>query len=106
MTYDDIPHLSAKIKSKQQKQRGADCAERGRGLRGETSTYCSKLMDKQAFCSSQTTSNTSRYAAALYRQGELHLTPSHGILQLRPSFSYLDKVDAKHREKEAGDEAG
>lgn len=28
-----------------------------------------KLMDKQTFCSSQTTSNTSRYAAALYRQG-------------------------------------
>lgn len=26
-------------------------------------------MDKQTFCSSQTTSNTSRYAAALYRQG-------------------------------------
>lgn len=26
-------------------------------------------MDKQTFCSSQTTSNTARYAAALYRQG-------------------------------------
>lgn len=26
-------------------------------------------MDKQTFCSSQTTSNTSRYAAALYRRG-------------------------------------
>ncbi|ERE79899.1 DNA-directed RNA polymerase III subunit RPC5 isoform 2, partial [Cricetulus griseus] len=35
----------------------------------ETSTYSSKLMDKQTFCSSQTTSNTARYAAALYRQG-------------------------------------
>uniref|UniRef100_A0AAA9SYA6 RNA polymerase III subunit E n=2 Tax=Bos TaxID=9903 RepID=A0AAA9SYA6_BOVIN len=72
----------------------------------ETSTYSSKLMDKQTFCSSQTTSNTSRYAAALYRQGELHLTPLHGILQLRPSFSYLDKADAKHREREAANEAG
>lgn len=28
-----------------------------------------KLMDKQTFCSSQSTSNTARYAAALYRQG-------------------------------------
>lgn len=28
-----------------------------------------KLMDKQTFCSSQTTSSTSRYAAGLYRQG-------------------------------------
>lgn len=70
----------------------------------ETSTYSSKLMDKQTFCSSQTTSNTARYAAALYRQGELHLTPLHGILQLRPSFSYLDKADAKHREREAANE--
>nr|XP_045051369.2 DNA-directed RNA polymerase III subunit RPC5 isoform X2 [Desmodus rotundus] len=61
-------------------------------------------MDKQTFCSSQTTSNTSRYAAALYRQGELHLTPLHGILQLRPSFSYLDKADAKHREREVANE--
>lgn len=26
-------------------------------------------MDKQTFCSSQSTSNTARYAAALYRQG-------------------------------------
>uniref|UniRef100_A0A8C3VPI9 RNA polymerase III subunit E n=1 Tax=Catagonus wagneri TaxID=51154 RepID=A0A8C3VPI9_9CETA len=72
----------------------------------ETSTYSSKLMDKQTFCSSQTTSNTSRYAAALYRPGELHLTPLHGILQLRPSLSYLDKADAKHREREAANEAG
>lgn len=38
--------------------------------------------------------------------GELHLTPLHGILQLRPSFSYLDKADAKHREREAANEAG
>lgn len=36
--------------------------------------------------------------------GELHLTPLHGILQLRPSFSYLDKADAKHREREAASE--
>uniref|UniRef100_A0A8D0MJW6 RNA polymerase III subunit E n=1 Tax=Sus scrofa TaxID=9823 RepID=A0A8D0MJW6_PIG len=70
------------------------------------SSFLRKLMDKQTFCSSQTTSNTSRYAAALYRQGELHLTPLHGILQLRPSFSYLDKADAKHREREAANEAG
>lgn len=36
--------------------------------------------------------------------GELHLTPLYGILQLRPSFSYLDKADAKHREREAANE--
>uniref|UniRef100_A0A2I3G9K8 RNA polymerase III subunit E n=1 Tax=Nomascus leucogenys TaxID=61853 RepID=A0A2I3G9K8_NOMLE len=123
MTYDDIPHLSAKVKPKQQKvelEMAIDtlnpnyCRSKGEQIAlnvdgacaDETSTYSSKLMDKQTFCSSQTTSNTSRYAAALYRQGELHLTPLHGILQLRPSFSYLDKADAKHREREAANEAG
>ncbi|XP_023372475.1 DNA-directed RNA polymerase III subunit RPC5 isoform X2 [Otolemur garnettii] len=123
MTYDDIPHLSAKIKPKQQKvelEMAIDtlnpnyCRSKGEQIAlnvdgacaDETSTYSSKLMDKQTFCSSQTTSNTSRYAAALYRQGELHLTPLHGILQLRPSFSYLDKADAKHREREVANEAG
>ncbi|KAK2509390.1 hypothetical protein MC885_005362 [Smutsia gigantea] len=123
MTYDDIPHLSAKIKPKQQKvelEMAIDtlnpnyCRSKGEQIAlnvdgacaDETSTYSSKLMDKQTFCSSQNTSNTSRYAAALYRQGELHLTPLHGILQLRPSFSYLDKADAKHREREAANEAG
>uniref|UniRef100_A0A8C9C869 RNA polymerase III subunit E n=1 Tax=Phocoena sinus TaxID=42100 RepID=A0A8C9C869_PHOSS len=123
MTYDDIPHLSARIKPKQQKvelEMAIDtlnpnyCRSKGEQIAlnvdgacaDETSTYSSKLMDKQTFCSSQTTSNTSRYAAALYRQGELHLTPLHGILQLRPSFSYLDKADAKHREREAANEAG
>lgn len=123
MTYDDIPHLAARIKPKQQKvelEMAIDtlnpnyCRSKGEQIAlnvdgscaDETSTYSSKLMDKQTFCSSQTTSNTSRYAAALYRQGELHLTPLHGILQLRPSFSYLDKADAKHREREAANEAG
>nr|XP_055196304.1 DNA-directed RNA polymerase III subunit RPC5 isoform X4 [Nyctereutes procyonoides] len=123
MTYDDIPHLSAKIKPKQQKvelEMAIDtlnpnyCRSKGEQIAlnvdgacaDDSSTYSSKLMDKQTFCSSQSTSNTARYAAALYRQGELHLTPLHGILQLRPSFSYLDKADAKHREREAANEAG
>nr|XP_056722181.1 DNA-directed RNA polymerase III subunit RPC5 [Euleptes europaea] len=123
MTYDDVTRLSAKIKPKQQKvelELAIDtlnpnyCRSKGEqialnvdgGCADETSTYSSKLMDKQTFCSSQTTSNVSRYAAAVYRKGEIHLTPLHGILQLRPSFSYLDKADAKHREREAANEAG
>ncbi|XP_006892703.1 PREDICTED: DNA-directed RNA polymerase III subunit RPC5 isoform X1 [Elephantulus edwardii] len=123
MTYDDIPHLSAKIKPKQQKvelEMAIDtlnpnyCRSKGEQIAlnvdgtctDETSTYSSKLMDKQTFCSSQTASDMSHYAAALYRKGELHLTPLHGILQLHPSFSYLDKADAKHREREAANEAG
>lgn len=36
--------------------------------------------------------------------GELHITPLTGILQMRPSFSYLDKADNKTREREAANE--
>ncbi|XP_053131834.1 DNA-directed RNA polymerase III subunit RPC5 isoform X1 [Hemicordylus capensis] len=123
MTYDDVTHLSARIKPKQQKvelEMAIDtlnpnyCRSRGEQIAlnvdgtsaDETNTYSLKMMDKQTFCSSQTTSEVSRYAAAVYRKGEMHLTPLHGILQLRPSFSYLDKADAKHREREAANEAG
>ncbi|NXK92419.1 RPC5 polymerase, partial [Formicarius rufipectus] len=123
MTYDDVTHLSAKIKPKQQKvelEMAIDtlnpnyCRSKGEQIAlnvdgtctDETSTYSSKLMDKQTFCSSQAASTVSRYAAAVYKKGELHLTPLHGILQLRPSFTYLDKADAKHREREAAIEGG
>uniref|UniRef100_A0A8D0E4D8 RNA polymerase III subunit E n=1 Tax=Salvator merianae TaxID=96440 RepID=A0A8D0E4D8_SALMN len=123
MTYDDVTHLSAKIKPKQQKvelEMAIDtlnpnyCRSKGEQIAlnvdgtcpDETNTYSSRMMDKQTFCSSQTMSNISRYAAAIYRKGELHLTPLHGILQMRPSFSYLDKADAKYREREAANDPG
>ncbi|MBN3277763.1 RPC5 polymerase, partial [Polyodon spathula] len=123
MTYDDVTHLSAKIKPKQQKvevEMAIDsmspnyCRSKGEQIAlnvdgtttEESNTYSTKLMDKQTFSSTQATTNTSRYAAAVFRKGELHLTPLHGILQLRPSFSYLDKADSKHREREAANEDG
>ncbi|XP_041063149.1 DNA-directed RNA polymerase III subunit RPC5 isoform X1 [Carcharodon carcharias] len=124
MKYDDVTHLSARIKPKQQKvevEMAIDtvspnyCRSKGEQIAlnvdgtctdDSGSTYATKLMDKQIFSSIQSAVNTSRYAAAVYRKGELHVTPLHGILQLRPSFSYLDKADAKHREREAANEAG
>ncbi|XP_075421525.1 DNA-directed RNA polymerase III subunit RPC5 isoform X2 [Ascaphus truei] len=123
MTYDGVTHLSSKIKPKQQKvelemainaMSPNYCRSKGEQIAlnvdgtgsDETSTYSSKLMDKQTFSSIQAANTTSRYAAAIYRKGELHLTPLHGILQLRPSFSYLDKADSKYREREAANEAG
>lgn len=27
--------------------------------------------------------------------GELHLTPLHAIIQMRPSFAYMDRADQK-----------
>uniref|UniRef100_UPI00358F1173 DNA-directed RNA polymerase III subunit RPC5 isoform X2 n=1 Tax=Myxine glutinosa TaxID=7769 RepID=UPI00358F1173 len=43
---------------------------------------------------------TAHLQKMLLIRGELHLTPLHGMLQLRPGFSYLDKADARHRENE------
>ncbi|XP_069761698.1 DNA-directed RNA polymerase III subunit RPC5 isoform X2 [Narcine bancroftii] len=122
MKYDDVTHLSARIKPKQQKvevEMAIDtmspnyCRSKGEQIAlnvdgastdDSGSTYVTKLMDKQVFSSIQSAVNTSRYAVAVYRKGELHITPLHGMLQMRPSFSYLDKADAKHREREAATE--
>lgn len=123
MTYDGVPHLSARIKPKQQKvemdmainaMSPNYCRSKGEQIalnvdgtsNDETSTYSSKLMDKQTFSSIQAASNSNRYAAAFYRKGEIHLTPLYGILQLRPSFTYLDKADTKFKEREAANDAG
>ncbi|KAJ4920102.1 hypothetical protein JOQ06_022334 [Pogonophryne albipinna] len=123
MTYDDVNHLSARIKPKQQKvelEMAMDtnspnyCRSKGEQIAlnvdgttyEETNTYSAKIMDKQTFTSIQATTNTSRYAAAVFRKGELHVTPLSGILQMRPSFTYLDKADTKTREREAANEGG
>lgn len=123
MTYDDVSHLSAKIKPKQQRvelemaintMSPNYCRSKGEQIAlnvdgttyDETNTYSVKMMDKQTFSSIQATTNTSRYAAAVFRKGELHVTPLTGILQMRPSFSYLDKADTKTREREAANEGG
>uniref|UniRef100_H2RYW3 Polymerase (RNA) III (DNA directed) polypeptide E n=1 Tax=Takifugu rubripes TaxID=31033 RepID=H2RYW3_TAKRU len=123
MTYDDVNHLSAKIKPKQQRvelEMAIDatspnyCRSKGEQIAlnvdgaayDETNTYSTKMMDKQTFSSIQATTNTSRYAAAVFHKGELHITPLTGILQMRPSFSYLDKADSKTREREAANEGG
>ncbi|XP_054899176.1 DNA-directed RNA polymerase III subunit RPC5 [Poeciliopsis prolifica] len=123
MTYDDVSHLSAKIKPKQQRlelemaintMSPNYCRSKGEQIAlnvdgtsyDETNTYRAKMMDKQTFSSIQATTNTSRYAAAVFRKGELHITPLTGILQMRPSFSYLDKADSKTREREAANEGG
>ncbi|XP_068161865.1 DNA-directed RNA polymerase III subunit RPC5 [Antennarius striatus] len=123
MTYDDINHVGAKIKPKQQRveleiainttspnycrSKGEQIALNVDGMGyDETNTYSAKMMDKQTFSSIQATTNISRYAAAVFRKGELHVTPLTGILQMRPNFSYLDKADSKTREREAANEGG
>jgi DNA-directed RNA polymerase-3 subunit RPC5 len=65
----------------------------------------SDIMDKQILQSTRALSDTSKYAVAVYHDGELHITPLRGIVHLRPSFIYLDKSDkrAKEEAKEHGE---
>jgi DNA-directed RNA polymerase-3 subunit RPC5 len=65
----------------------------------------SDIMDKQILQSTRALSDTSKYAVAVYHDGELHITPLRGVVHLRPSFMYLDKSDkrAKEEAKEHGE---
>ena len=55
-------------------------------------------MDKHTFTSPSTKPQPSgRYAAAVFKDNELHLTPLKAVLQLRPSLSHLDQADAGNK---------
>ncbi|KAF9205498.1 DNA-directed RNA polymerase III subunit RPC5 [Haplosporangium sp. Z 27] len=64
-----------------------------------------ELLDKQTLVSSLIP-NATNYLAGVLRNDEMHLTPFHGAVQLRPSFKYLDKIDEKHKQatKKVSDE--
>ncbi|KAF9977824.1 DNA-directed RNA polymerase III subunit RPC5 [Actinomortierella ambigua] len=65
-----------------------------------------ELLDKQILTSSLIPTATN-YLAGILRNDELHLTPIHGSVQLRPSFKYLDKIDEKQKQasRKVNDEA-
>ncbi|KAG0379271.1 DNA-directed RNA polymerase III subunit RPC5 [Mortierella sp. AD032] len=56
-----------------------------------------ELLDKQTLVSSLIP-NATHYLAGVLRNDEMHLTPIHGAVQLRPSFKYLDKIDEKKKQ--------
>ncbi|KAG0323126.1 DNA-directed RNA polymerase III subunit RPC5 [Linnemannia gamsii] len=56
-----------------------------------------ELLDKQTLVSSLIP-NATNYLAGVLRNDEMHLTPIHGAVQLRPSFKYLDKIDEKKKQ--------
>ncbi|PFX18434.1 DNA-directed RNA polymerase III subunit RPC5 [Stylophora pistillata] len=68
------------------------------GSEGKESFFSSDKMDKQVLSSSRASEDVSRYSVGLLKEGELHLTPVHGVLQLRPSFEYLNKGEANVRQ--------
>uniref|UniRef100_A0A131Z0A4 DNA-directed RNA polymerase III subunit RPC5 n=1 Tax=Rhipicephalus appendiculatus TaxID=34631 RepID=A0A131Z0A4_RHIAP len=63
--------------------------------------FKSSMMDKQLLTSTKSTSSAETYAVGILRPGELHLSPLSAILQMNPSFPYLDQSDKKAKAAEA-----
>lgn len=128
LSYDNIPHIGARIKPEQKKvevelsintnssnyygPRGEQIAHDVDGStpssasEAKDSFFTSDKMDKQVLTSSLATQDVSRYTVGVLREGELHLTPIHGALQLRPSFEYLNKGEANVRQNTSLTEEG
>ena len=122
VTYDDVEHLSVKMKPKQQKvemelamdtncpnyskSKGEQIAVNVDGaLSVNDSFYMTGCMDKQTFSSQRVAVDNSRYAIGLLKDKELHLNPVKGIIQMRASFSYLDKVDNRIKAEQGDDDS-
>ena len=62
------------------------------------------MMDKILLKSARALPNCDNYAIGIYQDGEFHVTPLKGILQMRPEFNYLDRADKrKDDSKNIGD---
>ncbi|XP_077285574.1 RNA polymerase III subunit E [Arctopsyche grandis] len=73
--------------------------------------FKSGIMDKIQYESTIPVADISRYTIAVLQEGELHITPINGILQMRPAFNYFDKQDKRvkdedNEKKDIDDEAG
>lgn len=66
----------------------------------DNTIFDNNFMDKQCLQSSKSIEDCNKYALATLHSNEIHLTPLKGILQLRPSFPYLDKSDKRNKELE------
>lgn len=55
-------------------------------------------MDKTVLKSSRALPHCFNYGIGIFQDGELHITPLKGIIQLRPEFNYLDKSDKRVRD--------
>ena len=72
--------------------------------------FNSRHMDKQILSGVSSGGDSRRYAFGRVENNELHLTGIQGVLQLRPSLSYMDKSDktakAEGRLKDDPDDPG
>ncbi|KAH8037052.1 hypothetical protein HPB51_008476 [Rhipicephalus microplus] len=68
---------------------------------GQKQTFNSSMMDRQLLTSTKSSSSAEAYAVGILRPGELHLSPVSAVLQMNPSFPYLDQSDKKAKAAEA-----
>lgn len=122
MTYNDVEDIQARVKPKQQKvelelplnvqssnydkSKGEQIALNVDGRHaGDNRYFNSSFMDKQKLISNKAVSSSAQYAIGLLRPGkELHLTPLNAIIQLRPSFTYLDQSDNRAKAELKGND--
>ncbi|XP_063444434.1 DNA-directed RNA polymerase III subunit RPC5-like [Mytilus trossulus] len=123
LNYDKIEHLAARVKPQQKKvefdlavntssnyyakSKGEQIALNVDGpSRGDQGGfYRSDKMDKQILTSAPCSGDIGRYGVGVFKDGELHLSPLHAVVQMRPSFNYLDKADDKIKTEAAAREA-
>ncbi|KAI8139317.1 DNA-directed RNA polymerase III subunit Rpc5 [Fennellomyces sp. T-0311] len=55
-----------------------------------------ELLDRMTFSSTEVPAQT-KYVVGALRDGELHLTPVRGTIQMRPALKYIDKIDEKFK---------
>ncbi|XP_063961179.1 DNA-directed RNA polymerase III subunit RPC5-like [Lytechinus pictus] len=123
MSYDDFEYTSARIKPKQKKlelelfldtqsdhyakSKGEQIALNVDGMNStENRSFMSNKMDRQMLTSTNSLDSMAKYAVGVLKRGELHLTPLHSIVQLKPSFGYLDKADSKVKQEKMEVDAG
>ncbi|EDW79307.1 uncharacterized protein Dwil_GK25406 [Drosophila willistoni] len=63
----------------------------------ERPTYKRGIMDKQAFTSTRSLTDISKYIVGIYADKEVHLSPLASIVQLRPALNHFDKDDKRRK---------
>ncbi|XP_039273152.2 DNA-directed RNA polymerase III subunit RPC5-like [Styela clava] len=64
-----------------------------------STTFDTNVMDRQTLQSSCVPARGKRYVSAIVQHDEVHLTPISHVMQLKPSFKYMDR--AEHRASQA-----
>ena len=65
------------------------------GASGDGMTYENSVMDYQVFSSRHVPQVGSRFAAAVVQDNQLHLTPISQVMQMQPSFKYVDHAEKR-----------